>query len=331
MNPSDEPTEQIIDESNCTEERSTNLIDKILTGEKYLKEKKIDLKYFEDDSFSKKKKRAFTLGAIDGIGDISFPNAPSMCPSNPVTEPPILQLPCVTNLIKNIHVKVNADTDIDKLYKYRTQNSNKDILMNMKPLYSLPEKVMTYYMQSNTEKEKPPKDEKEEETNSQEIKRKTENEEYTNVEVKKYIKEETHIQGIGPFEECVKDTTLQKPIILQEKEKQYNELTKPIISTIDTLAELQNNKNTSSRNVVIEKNESIGHPLKIKETKNEKDKKSESEESETKVKQNKGNQQTSLKIIDNKKNKDDPTKLDINEIMSPPLINALKFLASDIS
>ncbi|SCN61267.1 conserved Plasmodium protein, unknown function [Plasmodium chabaudi adami] len=95
------------------------------------------------------KKRAYTLGAIDGIGSISILNAPLINPENAKVDPPILQLPSTTNLIKNVHVKANNEKNIDKAYKYRDQNSNKDIIKNMKPLYSIPEDVMNSYMYEN--------------------------------------------------------------------------------------------------------------------------------------------------------------------------------------
>ncbi|CDU18965.1 conserved Plasmodium protein, unknown function [Plasmodium yoelii] len=95
------------------------------------------------------KKRAYTLGAIDGIGSISILNAPLINPENAKVDPPILQLPSTTNLIKNVHVKANNEKNIDKAYKYRDQNSNKDIIRNMKPLYSIPEYVMNSYMYDN--------------------------------------------------------------------------------------------------------------------------------------------------------------------------------------
>ncbi|CAG9477798.1 unnamed protein product [Plasmodium vivax] len=148
------------DEMSCAEEDVKNKNDsKILYMHQVLEsqfEKKIkeeqtsyerntDLRKYED-YISQKKKRAFTLGAIDGIGGISILNAPLMNPENAKIDPPILQLPSATNLIKNVHVKVHFDKNIDKSYKYRTQNSNRDIIRNMKPLYSLPEKVMSYYM-----------------------------------------------------------------------------------------------------------------------------------------------------------------------------------------
>ncbi|ANQ09095.1 Uncharacterized protein PCOAH_00034080 [Plasmodium coatneyi] len=119
--------------------------DKQIKEEQNIYERNADLRKYED-YISQKKKRAFTLGAIDGIGGISFLNAPMMNPENAKIDPPILQLPSATNLIKNVHVKVHFDKNIDRSYKYRTQNSNRDIIRNMKPMYSLPEKVMTYYM-----------------------------------------------------------------------------------------------------------------------------------------------------------------------------------------
>ncbi|SOV12685.1 conserved Plasmodium protein, unknown function [Plasmodium sp. gorilla clade G2] len=96
-----------------------------------------------------KKERAYTLGAINGIGDIDILKAPLMNPMKTDVVPPILQLPASTNLIKNVHLKVEGNINLDKSYKYRKQNSNKDILNNIKPLYSLPEKVMSYCMNAN--------------------------------------------------------------------------------------------------------------------------------------------------------------------------------------
>ncbi|KJP85197.1 hypothetical protein AK88_05176 [Plasmodium fragile] len=148
------------DEISCAEEKVKNKkdnkvlymqqvlesqFDKQIKEEQNIYERNADLRKY-NEYISQKKKRAFTLGAIDGIGGISFVNAPMMNPENAKIDPPILQLPSATNLIKNVHVKVHFDKNIDKSYKYRTQNSNRDIIRNMKPMYSLPEKVMTYYM-----------------------------------------------------------------------------------------------------------------------------------------------------------------------------------------
>ncbi|CAD2108705.1 conserved Plasmodium protein, unknown function [Plasmodium vinckei] len=108
-----------------------------------------ELTNYEKDILKTYKKRAYTLGAIDGIGSISILNAPLINPENAQVDPPILQLPSTTNLIKNVHVKANNEKNIDKVYKYRNQNSNKDIIKNMKPLYSIPEYVMNSYMYDN--------------------------------------------------------------------------------------------------------------------------------------------------------------------------------------
>ncbi|CAD2095505.1 conserved Plasmodium protein, unknown function [Plasmodium vinckei lentum] len=108
-----------------------------------------ELTNYEKDISKTYKKRAYTLGAIDGIGSISILNAPLINPENAQVDPPILQLPSTTNLIKNVHVKANNEKNIDKAYKYRNQNSNKDIIKNMKPLYSIPEYVMNSYMYDN--------------------------------------------------------------------------------------------------------------------------------------------------------------------------------------
>ncbi|SBT79652.1 conserved Plasmodium protein, unknown function [Plasmodium malariae] len=143
--------EQQINFSNTKDDKNTYY--KKESDKKYIYDKNTDIRNYEDH-ISKKKKRAFTLGAIDGIGGISILNAPLINPENARIDPPILQLPSATNLIKNVHVRVNFDKNIDKSYKYRTQNSNKDIMKNMKPLYSLPEKVMTYYMYDNSKGEK---------------------------------------------------------------------------------------------------------------------------------------------------------------------------------
>ncbi|EUD68589.1 hypothetical protein C922_00988 [Plasmodium inui San Antonio 1] len=148
------------DEMSCAQEDAKNKNDnkilymhqilesqfyKQIKEEQTMYERNADLIKYKD-YISPPKKRAFTLGAIDGIGGISILNAPLMNPENAKIDPPILQLPSATNLIKNVHVKVHFDKNIDKSYKYRTQNSNRDIIRNMKPMYSLPEKVMTYYM-----------------------------------------------------------------------------------------------------------------------------------------------------------------------------------------
>lgn len=114
-----------------------------------------ELQFVEDSFYTTNKKRAFTLGAIDGIGDIGLLKAPLMNPKCAEVEPPILHLPSKTNLLKNVHVKVEQETNIDRSYKYRAQNSNLDIINNIKPLYSLPEKVFTYYKKpKNKEREK---------------------------------------------------------------------------------------------------------------------------------------------------------------------------------
>lgn len=332
MNISEEHAKRSNDELNCPEESSTNPIDKILKGEKYLNEKKVDLKYFEDDIFSKKKKRAFTLGAIDGIGDISLPKAPPMCPVNPDTEPPILQLPCVTNLIKNIHVKASVDADIDKSYKYRTQNSNRDILTNMKPLYSLPENVMTYYMQSN--EMKTAKNEKEKGINEQNIKTKKENEgDLNNNEMNIFQKEQVETYRKCEFEESKQTVMLKNSITLEEQNYCAESPTETTTSIrIDKPAVLENQA-TSVRATLIENNKSREMQSKIKDRKNEREKEKDPTEQETIVKHNRGNHKTLLKNVNNTSNNiSDVTNFeDANEIMSPSLIKALKFLAGDTS
>ncbi|KYO01155.1 hypothetical protein PRSY57_0626000 [Plasmodium reichenowi] len=140
--------EKLGDEEEKSIEKKNGKKNKIIDNE-HIKDTKrtgfIQYPYYLD----KKKERAYTLGAINGIGDIDLLKAPLMNPLNPEVVPPILQLPASTNLIKNVHLKVQRNINLDKSYKYRKQNSNKDIINDIKPLYSLPEKVMSYCMNVN--------------------------------------------------------------------------------------------------------------------------------------------------------------------------------------
>ncbi|CRH00861.1 conserved Plasmodium protein, unknown function [Plasmodium relictum] len=304
-----------------------NKFDKKVKDEKYIYDKNTEIKAYMDQ-ISKKKKRAFTLGAIDGIGDISILKAPLINPKNPNVEPPILQLPSATNLIKNIHLKINFDKNIDKSYKYRTQNSNKDVINNMKPLYSLPENVMTYYMSTNAKQG--------EDCNSNKNK-----EVYLTTNNKKKKDEDKKKEEVEEEYEKKKDQSEKEKLIntlIDKKENEFyrkdNVNNKKVTLLSNTICN-NNNSNFSRKDTsmhfsqakLIQKNE------ENKQLKNNNDFNKVSSEYTNFYKDNFNHDKnfsknSFFKAYDNKNN-DELKVLELNQIMSPTLTNALKTLADD--
>ncbi|CRG93853.1 conserved Plasmodium protein, unknown function [Plasmodium gallinaceum] len=302
-----------------------NKFDKKIKEEKSIYDKNTDIRIYENQ-ISKKKKRAFTLGAIDGIGDISILKAPLINPENPKVEPPILQLPSATNLIKNIHLKINFDKNIDKSYKYRTQNSNKDIINNMKPLYSLPEKVMTYYMNTNNEQG--------EEWNVNRNTKYCVNESNKEKKDEDEKKEEKYEKKKDSENRILIDTLSDKKEI--EFSKKENISNKEVNLHRNTISSNNNNNHISrkEKSMQLSKAKLIQKNEENKQFKNNNDFYKDSLENSNFYKDNFNhdkhfNEGNLYKIFNNKSN-DELKLLEANHIMSSTLANALKKLADDV-
>ncbi|CAA9989050.1 conserved Plasmodium protein, unknown function [Plasmodium knowlesi strain H] len=305
-----------------------NQFDKQIKQEQNIYERNADLRKYED-YISQKKKRAFTLGAIDGIGGISFLNAPLMNPENAKIDPPILQLPSATNLIKNVHVKVHLDKNIDRSYKYRTQNSNKDIIRNMKPMYSLPEKVITYYMHEgghwraeqnegriregvmedhleNTKEEIKPDD--------AQMDKITDNCTNSNVDTEieppcediemVYVANDTSDKAFHEEDYNIKSSYVSSPPVA-EKEAMWSRGTTMFLEEAPLEAHLE----APSKAKLVKKNEDLKTLANTANTSS--------------------NDRNDTKINKNLENEDNLNFFKLNQIMSPTLTNALKMLADD--
>ncbi|SBS85188.1 conserved Plasmodium protein, unknown function [Plasmodium ovale] len=322
----------------CLDGILENKFEKKVKEEQDMYDKNVELKKNYEDFISKKKKRAFTLGAIDGIGAISILNAPLINPENAEIEPPILQLPSATNLIKNVHLKVNFEKNIDKSYKYRTQNSNKDIIKNMKPLYSLPEKVMTYYMHDLQDHEK------------------NEGEDQWDVETGKEncAGEDSHSDSDGHYNEekceAIADVS-QEAVNNLKNEGEFNprEDTKPNCVLRDIrggtviekgeISRCEVPSQSSSNGEIFQKGECKAFSKTTLVKKKERNKKYVSVRSKLMESNNPSENVNTLKgkIIDiyndttSGKNNDTLEFLELNKVMSSTLANALKALADDAS
>ncbi|GAW81755.1 hypothetical protein, conserved [Plasmodium gonderi] len=332
------------DEMNYAKENMKNKNDNKINYMHHILESKFDKKIKEkqdiyeintdltnyEDYISPQKKRAFTLGAIDGIGGISILNAPLINPESANIDPPILQLPSATNLIKNVHVKVHFDKNIDKSYKYRTQNSNKDVIKNMKPLYSLPEKVITHYMHdsvrrkaknSGVQKGRGSCARSVETTGHDHIRKK---DHHIEESCENIPCEQTNTEKNNPFED--------KELSLDSNDKQYNSLSggddnikRCDVSTIIEKVELCDNEKLKmfTKTKLVKKSEGINKFTNVTNISMGNNNTSLENANSTSVNMN-------YEKNSEENDKDQLNFFKLNQIMSSALTNTLRILADDV-